>query len=108
MINFINENWKLLLEALILIASVVVFIVRKKPVKVIDTVKETVIRLLPYAITQAEASDKKGDDKKQFALDILSNLLREIALELTPELRDFAGEQLEILLSLPQKKGIKK
>ena len=105
-INFIKENWRLILEVVTAIVALVLFIVRKKPTKVLDTVKECIVRLLPYVITEAEKTDKKGEDKMVFALQTLYSLLKEFGYEeVYDQYRDFAREQIELILSTPQKKG---
>lgn len=104
--QFFVENWRLILEVILVITSAVVFILRKKPVKVIDTLKEMVVRLLPYCIQQAENTELKGDGKKVFALNLLVELLKDSGFDVSGDLYKFAGEQLEVILSTPQKKGV--
>ena len=96
------------MEALLVLVSFIFMLVRKRPTKVIDTMKELAVRLLPYCIGQAENTSLKGDEKKRFALDLLRKTIQELGYECLPELIEFAGEQLEVILSTPQKKGIKK
>lgn len=100
------ENWKLIVELLVLVTTLVLYIVRKRPVKVVDTIKEIICRLLPFAITEAEKTDLKGDDKKNYAIEVLAKVLCEMDLDFTTDYQRFAGEQLEVILSTPQKKGM--
>lgn len=106
MIKFIQENWRLILEIALVIVSTVIFIVRKRPVRVVDTVKETICRLLPYCITLAEKAPK--GEKLSQCLILLSQLLSDMGIELNDDYKAFALEQVEIILSTPQKKGINK
>ena len=106
-INFIKENWKLILEVLLLLVSVIMFLVRKKPVKVVDTLKETIVRILPALIVLAEKQDGlKGSDKLKFVLDELKKVLTDLGYgdEILSQYLPFAAEQVEVILSTPQKK----
>ena len=104
-IEFIIENWRLIVEVVCAIIALVLFICRKKPVKVLDTVKECISRLLPYVIKEAEKTDLKGEDKMVFALQTLYALLKDFGYEeVYNNYRDFAREQIELILSTPQKK----
>lgn len=106
-LKFIQENWQWMVEVIAAIIALVLFIVRKKPVKVLDTIKECITRLLPYCITKAEETDLKGENKKVFALSMLYNLLKEFGYEeVYDQYRDYASEQIEIILSTPQKKEV--
>lgn len=104
-IDFLKENWRFLLDAVVLVASVVILCIKKKPVKVIDTIKEYITRLLPYCICEAEKTDLKRENKKVFALQVLYSLLKEFGYEeVYDQYRSYAMEQIEIILSTPQKK----
>lgn len=108
-LDFIIQNWRLLLEVFCAIIALVLFICRKKPVKVLDTVKECISRLLPYVIKEAEKTDLKGEDKMVFALQTLYALLKDFGYEeVYNNYRDFAREQIELILSTPQKKEVSK
>ena len=102
--EFLINNWKLILEISCAVFALVFMCIRKKPVKVVDTLKEIICRLLPCCLNQAEKSELKGDDKKVFALKLLDEALKELGFELG-DYGEFASEQLEIILSTPQKKG---
>lgn len=106
-ISFIQENWQWMVEVIAAIIALVLFIVRKKPVKVLDTIKECITRLLPYCIGEAEKTDLKGENKKIFALQVLYSLLKEFGYEeVYDQYREYASEQIEIILSTPQKKEV--
>ena len=79
--QFILENWRLIVEVVLLVGSTVLFILRKKPVKVIDTLKETIVRLLPGLINLAETKVEysgNGSAKLMFVLEQLQKVLREL------------------------------
>ena len=107
-IKFICDNWKLILEASLLIASVVIWLFKKRPVKVVDTLKEVICRLLPSLICLSEKTDLKGSDKLQFVLDHLAKILKELDYgdDVIAQYLPFASEQVEVILSTPQKKGV--
>ena len=102
--EFLLNYWKEILEALVLVTSIIICCIKKKPVQVVDTLKETIIRLLPYCINQAE--DKPKGEKLVFCLNLLSGLLAELGLQLNDDYKKFAAEQVEVILSTPQKKGV--
>lgn len=109
-IAFVLENWKLIAFVLCLIAELVVFLVRKKPIKVVDSVKEEIFGLLVAAIGSAEEvfGQGHGVEKKELVLKAVKN-----HLEITHPEIDFANyeklasEMVEFILSTPQKKGEK-
>ena len=104
--QFILENWRLLLEACCVVASLVFCLIRKKPVKVVDTLREIILRLLPGLVNSAEMTDLKGEAKLQYVLNELVKILRELGYSdevIAPYLR-YAQDQVEVILSTPQKK----
>ena len=106
--TFLIENWRLLLECALVLVSSVLFIVRKKPVKVVDTLKEVIVRILPALINAAELKDGiKGKDKLAYVLAQLKEVLRSMNYgdDIVDQYLPFATEQVEIILSTPQKKG---
>lgn len=107
--EFLIEYWRDILSIVVMLTTLVLWLVRKKPVKVIDTIKESILRLLPYCISEAEKlTGVTGADKKAFALDMISAYLKEFISCGDDELKtylQFASEQVEVILSTPQKKG---
>lgn len=108
--DFLIQYWRVTLYVVCALVSVVFFIVKKKPVKVVDTVRESIVRLLPYCINQAEKLEgASGADKKAFALSMLFSLLSNIVKVsgdvLKENYSDFAAEQVEVILTTPQKKA---
>lgn len=106
--EFFVLYWREILCVLAIIVNIVLWFIRKKPVKVVDTLKEVICRVLPALINLAEVQNGlKGDGKVQFVLDQLAKTLREFGYgdEVITQYLPFAVEQLEIILSTPQKKG---
>lgn len=104
-INFLSDNWKVIIEIVVLLTTIILWIIRKKPVQVVDTLKETIVRLLPYCINTAESAPK--GEKLAACLAVLSQVLADMGIELNDDYKKFALEQVEVILSTPQKKGIK-
>lgn len=104
-LKFLENNWKTIVELVVLLTTIILWIIRKRPVQVVDTVKETICRLLPYCISQAE--DQPKGKKLDFCISLLASTLAELGINLSPEYTKFALEQVEIILSTPQKKEVK-
>lgn len=107
--EFLIDNWRIIAELVLLVGSTVLFIVRKKPVKVIDTLKETIVRLLPALINTAECMEGlKGEAKLKAVIDELVLILKELGYgdDIIVQYLAFAKEQVEVILTTPQKKGI--
>lgn len=108
MIEILKENWKLILEVVVLLASIIFFIVKKKPVKVIDSLKTAIMRILPILINEAEEKFGAGNgaEKNKFVLQSVIDDLKvtqpgvDVNFYL-PFIRKF----IEDILSTPQKKG---
>lgn len=112
--DFICNNWYYLLSILILLLSFIISLVRKRAnSNLIDSVKSSLLELLPSFISLAEVSEVPGEDKKTFvinlALDRISSLL---GCNLSDTDRaywvSFISSSLESILSTPQKKSVSK
>lgn len=105
---FIVDNWKIILEVVLLIASTIFFIVKKKPTKVVDTVQEHILRSLIYLITKAEIEfgAGHGEKKKEFVVSTLLDTLHQIYPDIdVRKYISFIEQHLEWILATPQKKG---
>lgn len=108
-IDFVKNYWFLILPGIEIICTIFVLVLRKKPVKVVDTLKEVIVRVLPSLICAAEKTGLKGSDKLHLLLDELAKVLKELNYgdDVIAQYLPFATEQVELILSTPQKKGIK-
>lgn len=104
-VEFLIIYWREILEVVVIVASIVICCIKKKPVQVVDTVKETICRLLPYCISQAE-NEPKGK-KLEFCISLLASTLEGLGISFNEDYTKFAIEQVEIILSTPQKKEVK-
>ena len=113
-LDFICDNWYYLLSILILLLSFIISLVRKRAnSNLIDSVKSSLLELLPSFISLAEVSEVPGEDKKNFvinlALDRISSLL---GCKLSDADKSywvsFISSSLESILSTPQKKSVSK
>lgn len=108
--DFISIYWREILDILAIVVSIVLLCIKKKPFKVVDTLSTVIIRLLPSLIREAEASGLKGQDKLKMVLDELQKLLKSLDYgdDVIAQYLPFAANQVEVILSTPQKKGVKK
>lgn len=110
MIEFLRDNWKLILEIVVFLASVIFFIVKKKPLRIVDGVKSRIVKFLPAIIKFVEKDSKgKGSEKLAEALAMVHILLYEdfdMNEEEVSYYDDFVIERIEDILSTPQKKGV--
>lgn len=107
MIEFLKDNYKLIIDIVLVIVATVIMCIKKKPVKVVDSAKETVCLLLPGLINLAEASGLTGANKKTFVVQKLHECLLDLGYtsDCIEILEEFARDQVEVILSTPQKKG---
>ena len=106
-LDFIKNYYREIIEVVAILASIVICCIKKKPIKVVDTLKELILSALPGFIVYAEHTDKKGEDKKKLVVDLVLNFLRVKGYgddTLTPYL-PFIEDQIESILVTPQKKG---
>lgn len=106
-LQFLQENYQLLIVALVAIIEVVVFFIRKKPsMNYDDHVKSLISEFVPSFVVLAELSGAKGSEKLSF---VVSELMKKIKKYRTSKDEDFWKEyiisKVEAVLSTPQKKG---
>ena len=100
--NFIISHYEAILSVLTLIISVVVFIIRKKPV---SDVQSIIYAGCIQAIKLAEAGDKKGKDKLDAAVMYVAQYLNDYYPSLdTGKYLNYIAGVIEVILSTPQKK----
>lgn len=104
--KFLIENWRLILEIALVICSAVVFIIRKKPIKVVDNIKEKILLQLPIVISIAEEKigPGKGPEKLKFVIDYFVYLFDEEGILLGKDYIKFIETMVEQILSTPKKK----
>lgn len=95
---FLVDNWRLILEAILVLASFILFIFKKKNI----LIDESLTGLLCDLIDEAEEKfgSGHGKEKKDFVM--------EYALKAKPLLHTYKSalsDRIEFLLTLPQKKG---
>lgn len=103
-VEFLSLYWREILEVLAIVVSIVICCIKKRPVQVVDTVKETICRLLPYCISQSE--DQPKGKKLEFCMALLASTLEGLGIHFNDDYTKFALEQVEVILSTPQKKGV--
>ena len=91
-----------------MLVSVVFFVIKKKPTKIIDTVQEHILKSLVYLIGVAEKEygAGNGDIKFDFVMDTLMETLHKCYPDIDVQrYYNFAEQYLEYILETPQKKG---
>lgn len=107
-LEFIKTYWREILDVVAFVGALILFIVKKKPVKVVDTIKQNICTWLPGVVCAAENTKLKGEAKMNFAIDLLFNLFASDYLtreEFDNKYLAFSKSQIEAILSTPKKKG---
>lgn len=103
--DFILENWKVLLAILLSLANVIICLFRKK-VKIVDSIRESILDRLPLFISSAENLLSSGSDKKIFVMEQVKEFLRvHFGVAFEPY-SDFTELAIEKILCTPEKKGV--
>ena len=106
-IQFVIENWRYFVDLGSIIVCVVLFIVRKRPTKLVDGIEELILKVLPSAIVYAEAKvgAGHGDVKMTEVMALISEYIKERYPDVDFGIyTKFIKEQVEYILSTPQKK----
>lgn len=105
-VDFLKSYYKEIIEVSILIISVVIALIRKRPLyNEIDTIKKDALDLLPSLIISVER-DGHGAEKKQAVLDLLfAYLSKKYHFQKTDEMINYFSDVIENILSTPSKKG---
>lgn len=110
MIDFLKTYWKFFALVLLVILDLLLVILnRRKPVKVFDSVHQTILSVLPDLIKSAEASfaSGHGSEKLEMVKQLVYQLLMSVyglsAID-TQKYDAFITAQVEKVLSTPQKK----
>lgn len=106
-LNFLQNYWREIAWILGLILSIVLCCVRKKPVKVVDTLKEKILFELPEVISAAEErfGAGHGAEKLQFVLDFFTWEFSKNGLVMGETYIKFIKSSVENILATPSKKG---
>lgn len=103
--EFFLQYYKLIFSGLFFIISVIVFILRKRPNKVIDSVKEVLFKYCLIGICETEAlCTDKGIKKLEFALRYIKELFARDFPELDFSLyEETCRRYIEAILCTPEK-----
>lgn len=105
--EFIVNYWKEILHVVIFICCLVFCLVKKKPIKIQDTLNEIILKLLPGCINSVEinCSGVDGSSKKKLCISLVLEALKQLGyVNLDQSYLDFINQQIEVILSTPQKK----
>lgn len=102
--NFIRENWQVIVSVITLIVSVVIAIVRKKPV---TDIYSHILAWTIQAVKIAENTGLKGDEKLDYALGFIVEAFHSYYGKDTklPCSLAYIENLVEQVLDTPQKKG---
>lgn len=103
-LDFIVKYWDLIASLILVIASIIIMAIRKKPViNEMDTILLKVLEKLPDWIQQAE-SLKGAEVKKSLVIESCKKyVLNQFSLNLSDEYVALIGSYIEAYLSTPQK-----
>lgn len=104
--SFILENWRLIVDILSVIIVTIFFFIKKKPNKVIDTIKASISCVLPGLINEVEKTGLTGEEKKHLVLHLLTEFCLSHDVPLTDYYKAFASKMIEDILSTPHKKEV--
>lgn len=106
-LDFIKENWRVIVELSTLTISVVFFLVKKRPcVNQIDSIKKDILEILPLMINSVETPGNGSEKLVQVVSMVRSYIGRRYHLtDLSQDMTDFIISSLESILSTPKKKG---
>lgn len=103
-LNWCLAHYEMVLAILSFCVSLVLFIVRKKPIILKDTFKSLICSWLPACIIKAEGTGLKGEKKVAFVLTTIKDLIFPDDIEAFNRYERFIRSQIEAILSTPQKK----
>ena len=105
-LEFLKEHYDLILGCLSFIISVVILIVKKRPVfNNMDAIKEDILEVLPSLIVQVE-NPGFGSGKKANVMELVKVYLeKKYHFYEFDTIKDFVGKAIENILETPQKKG---
>ena len=108
MMKFILEYWRELLAIISVIASVLIWIIRKKPkLNEMDNILLKVLEILPNFIYEAELVFTSGEEKKACVLESVKRFVKsQFSVNLPESYMTLISNYIERILSTPQKKEI--
>ena len=108
-LSFVLEHLELCIACVVAFITLLLQVLKKKPVKVIDGLYAALTKVIPGFIVYAE--EQIGAGKGKTKMDVVINLATAYINKLYPGLKDlspyiqFVKSQVEVILSTPQKKG---
>lgn len=117
-LDFIKAYWREIIEVVAILISIVICCIKKKPIKIVDSVKAQLIETLPTIINRVEnykdvfepTRKLSGDEKLRMALNICEAFLVDDLHIPEADLciyRSWLVQHIEDILSTPQKKGVR-
>lgn len=107
--EFVFNNWRFLV-VIVLDILAFVFALCKKRIKIVDSMKEYILSILPDSILSAESTFLDGYDKKRLVVNGVLELLKQQfpSLNINNSILSFIDKNIELILSTPKKKEVLK
>lgn len=107
MISFLQAYWVEIIIVVLSFVSVIFSVIRFKPSKAADDVKLMIAEVLPGFINLAELSGVHGKAKLLFVVEsIMKRIRKYISSRDSTYWMEYITEQIENILSTPQKKEV--
>ena len=105
---FLIRYWRIIVEAILVIISIVVLLLKKKPtINEIDNILRWILENLPQFINQVESTGLPGSDKKEAVVYSVIQLVKErFSFKLSDSMIGLISDYIEKILSTPQKKEV--
>lgn len=104
-IDFIIQNWQMILAALLMVLTFIISLLKKKPVyNEIDNILLSVVEKIPLFINSVESTSMDGSSKKVVVMETIRNYVKsQFSYVLSDSLLIFFDQYVELVLSTPQK-----
>lgn len=105
-LEFIQVYWKYIGIGIVLILDVIILVFRKKPIKLVDGVVDVINEILPTFMNIAEATELKGQDKKDYVVLRVIEALCSLGYDGCDKkyVQKLISDRIELYLSTPSKK----
>lgn len=106
-LQFIERHYEIIFSCFAAIFSLIMFLIKKKPIKIVDSVKTAILSSVPGLIVDAESKFGSGHgiEKFNFVFDSVVNMLKATQPGIEVELYYWTIKKaIEDILATPQKK----
>ena len=99
-VDFIVNNWSYISVGLVVIVNVLIILIKKRPVVLTDSLKQSILQLLPGIILGAEAivGSKHGAEKMDIVVETIEKWFDKNGFEFTDTYKQFVIESTENII----------